>query len=97
MDGVLTSHRSRFSPVQGMFMNLSLPDAGTFWYHPTRTAAEQVGRGLYGALIVEEPEPIQVDRELVWVLDDWRLQQDASISDNFGAMHDLTSRRAHRQ
>ena len=26
------------------------PDAGTFWYHPHLGSAEQVGRGLYGAL-----------------------------------------------
>jgi FtsP/CotA-like multicopper oxidase with cupredoxin domain len=42
------------------------PDAGTFWYHAG--AASQVGRGLYGALIVEEPRPIEVDRDLVLVL-----------------------------
>ena len=51
-------------------------------------AYEQVGRGLYGPLIVHEPEPPVVDRDLVWMIDDWRLREDASISDDFGAGHD---------
>ncbi len=36
---------------------------------------------------MEEAEPPEVDRELLWVLDDWRLAQDASIAP-FGNMHD---------
>jgi FtsP/CotA-like multicopper oxidase with cupredoxin domain len=43
-----------------------LPDAGTFWYHAQ--AADQVDRGLYGALIVGESEPVAVDRDVVLVL-----------------------------
>jgi FtsP/CotA-like multicopper oxidase with cupredoxin domain len=43
-----------------------VPDAGTFWYHAQ--AAEQIDRGLYGALIVEEIEPVAVDRDIVLVL-----------------------------
>jgi FtsP/CotA-like multicopper oxidase with cupredoxin domain len=31
---------------------------------------QQLGRGLAGALIIEDREPIQVDRELLWVLSD---------------------------
>ena len=43
-------------------------DAGTFWYHPHQRSFEQVGRGLYGPLIVEEPEPLRVDRDVTWAL-----------------------------
>jgi FtsP/CotA-like multicopper oxidase with cupredoxin domain len=53
-------------------------------------SAVQIGRGLAGALIVEEREPIRVDRDLVWVLSDWRLQRDAQISDDFLNMHDMS-------
>lgn len=67
-----------------------LPDAGTYWYHPHMQSSEQVGRGLYGPLIVEEREPIKVDRELTWVLDDWRLNPDAQIDDGFGNMMDAS-------
>src|SRR3546814_20206204 len=64
------------------------PDAGTCWYHPHQRCCEQVGRGLVGPLIVEEPETIAVYRDITWVLDDWRLLKDASISDDFGNMMD---------
>src|SRR3546814_8215099 len=49
---------------------------------------ERVGRGLYGPLIVEEPETIAVDRDITWVRGDWRLLKDDSISDDFGNMMD---------
>ena len=60
-----------------------MPDAGTYWYHPHAHSAEQVGRGLMGALIIEEPEPPPVDRDVVWVLGDFRLKDDASIAGGF--------------
>ena len=65
------------------------PDAGTFWYHPHQRSYEQVGRGLYGPLIVEERDPIRVDRDVTWVLDDWRIGRDGQISDSFGHPHDI--------
>ena len=43
-----------------------------------------MGRGLAGALIVEEREPVRVDRELLWVVQDWRLRRDAQIAPGFG-------------
>jgi FtsP/CotA-like multicopper oxidase with cupredoxin domain len=60
------------------------PDAGTFWYHPHADSLQQLGRGLAGALIVEEPEPVAVDRDLLWMLTDWRLTEDAEIASGFG-------------
>ena len=37
-----------------------LPEAGTYWYHPHANTIEQVERGLYGAIVVEEEEaPVQ--------------------------------------
>jgi FtsP/CotA-like multicopper oxidase with cupredoxin domain len=41
-----------------------------------------------GPLIVEESQPVSVDRELVWVLADWRLTRDAQIAPGFGSMMD---------
>ncbi|MBK8324809.1 MAG: multicopper oxidase family protein, partial [Betaproteobacteria bacterium] len=45
-------------------------DAGTYWYHPHQSSFEQVPRGLYGMLVVEEAKPPRVDRELERVLAD---------------------------
>ncbi len=63
-------------------------DAGTFWYHPHQRSSEQVGRGLYGPLIIEEADPIRVDRDLTWMLDDWRMTRDGQIAGDFGSRHD---------
>ncbi len=30
-----------------------------------------------------------MDRDVVWLLQDWRLQSDAQISNDFGNMHDM--------
>ncbi|GAA1058995.1 multicopper oxidase family protein [Agromyces bracchium] len=45
---------------------------GVFWYHPHHhgTTAEQLFAGLYGAIVVEEPEPLPVARERVLVIAD---------------------------
>lgn len=58
------------------------PDSGFFWYHPLVLpyAREQQGRGLYGALIIDEPEPPQTDRDLLIMLDDWVLDGKAQIA-----------------
>lgn len=90
MDGVPYLTQRPIAPGDTFVYEFDLPDAGTYWYHPHQRSFEQVGRGLYGPLIVEEREPIRVDREVTWVLDDWRLLADAQISGDFGNMMDVT-------
>jgi FtsP/CotA-like multicopper oxidase with cupredoxin domain len=45
---------------------------GVYWYHPHLhgRVAEQVSGGLYGAIIVEDPEPMAFGRERVLVISD---------------------------
>lgn len=90
MDGVPHMPLPPVAPGETFTYEFDAVDAGTFWYHPHIRSNEQVGRGLAGALIVEEREPIRVDRDLTWVLGDWRLKKDASISDDFGNMMDAS-------
>jgi FtsP/CotA-like multicopper oxidase with cupredoxin domain len=45
--------------------------AGTFWYHPHLDVEHQVDLGLYGAIVVENPEDPLVERDLVVVWDAW--------------------------
>ena len=90
MDGVPHVTQPPIAPGSAFTYEFPLPDAGTFWYHPHMNSIEQVGRGMYGALIVEEPDPPTVDRELVWILDDWRLDMDARIVEGFDNRHDLS-------
>jgi FtsP/CotA-like multicopper oxidase with cupredoxin domain len=85
MDGVPHLTQPPIAAKGGRFTyEFDLPDAGTFWYHPHLGSPEQVGRGLYGALIVEERAPPPVDRDLVWVLSDWRLDREARLVEGFG-------------
>ncbi len=57
-----------------------VPDAATFWYHSHIGTAEQIERGLYGALVVHEAEPPVVDRERIYVLDDVKLASSGQIA-----------------
>ena len=91
MDGVPGLTQAPIAGNGGRFLyEFDLPDAGTYWYHPHLGDGEQLARGLYGALIVEEPDPPAVDRDLVWVLSDWRLDREARIRPDFGSAMDAS-------
>ncbi len=79
MDGVPHLTQAPVEPGQSFDYRFTAPDAGTFWYHSRLYSSEQLERGLYGPLIVHETQPIDVDRDLVLVLDDWRLGEDGAI------------------
>lgn len=89
-DGVPPLTQAPIAPGARFAQTFAVPDAGTFWYHPHIHSAEQVGRGLSGVLVVEERDPVAVDRDVVWLLDDWRLDQDGQITGDFGHFHDLS-------
>lgn len=88
MDGVPNVTQEPIAPGGNFVYEFDAVDAGTFWYHPHERSSEQVGRGLYGPLIVEEREPIRVDRDVTWVLDDWRLGPSGEIAAGFGDLRD---------
>jgi FtsP/CotA-like multicopper oxidase with cupredoxin domain len=78
-------------PAGGEFLyEFDLPDAGTYWYHPHFGSPEQLGRGLYGALVVEERTPPAFDRDLVWALSDLRLDREARVTADFNAPFDAS-------
>ena len=62
------------------------PDAGTFWYHSHSRSWEQVARGLYGPLIVEERKPPDVDADIIVMIDDWWLEEHGELRDDFDSM-----------
>ena len=90
MDGVAYLTQAPIAPGETFTYEFDAIDAGTFWYHPHQRSFEQVGRGLYGPLVIEEPNPPQVDRDLTWVLDDWRLNRNGTISDDFAGPMDMS-------
>ena len=88
MDGVAGLTQRAVKPGEDFDYDFVAPDAGTYWYHSHNRSAEQVARGLYGALIVEEPDGPDVDRDEVLVLDDWLLDPEtAQIDPDFAASH----------
>jgi len=89
MDGVPHLTQAPVEPGEQFHYRYRVPDAGTYWYHPHLGTPEQVGRGLYGALIVRETEPPDVDRDLVWLIDDWRLDGQARIIEDFYRWSDV--------
>ena len=59
------------------------PDAGTFWYHPHCNTLTQMGHGLTGVIVVENPNDPKFDAEVVLNLRDWRLGGDGQFIDQF--------------
>ncbi len=70
MDGVPVLTQPAVNPGQRFDYEFVVPDAGTYWYHSH--VGTQLDRGLYGPLIIEDPdERTDYDDELIVVLDDW--------------------------
>ena len=91
MDGVPDVTQPPVRPGGTFAYEFDALDAGTFWYHPHSNSMEQVARGLYGVLVVEEREPaLRVDRDVTWVLDDWRMTEEAELAPGFGNGHDMS-------
>lgn len=88
MDGVPHLTQAPVAPGETFHYRFTVPDAGTFWYHPHLMTSEQLGRGLYGMLIVEDPSPPYADRDEVLVIDDWLLDDAGQIMPTFGNVAD---------
>jgi FtsP/CotA-like multicopper oxidase with cupredoxin domain len=89
MDGVPHLTQEPVEPGKSFDYRFKVPDAGTFWYHSHLYSSEQLERGLYGPLIVDAPQPVDIDQDLVLVLDDWRLGEDGAVHEaSFRSFHD---------
>jgi FtsP/CotA-like multicopper oxidase with cupredoxin domain len=86
MDGVPGLTQPPIRPGESFVYEFTPPDAGTFWYHPHSNSLEQLGRGLAGVLIVDETEPVPVDRDRLWTLRDWRVTSKGQVASGFGNM-----------
>jgi FtsP/CotA-like multicopper oxidase with cupredoxin domain len=64
-----------------------VPDAGTYWYHSHTNETEQLERGLYGALIVRDPNEPAFDAERVLHFDDLKLGAEGDLAP-FGDEHE---------
>jgi FtsP/CotA-like multicopper oxidase with cupredoxin domain len=70
MDGVPPATQDPVAKGAQFSYEFVAANPGTYWFHPH--VGLQLDRGLYGALIVEDPnEPLKYDDEWVVILDDW--------------------------
>ncbi|WP_216912459.1 multicopper oxidase family protein [Nocardia noduli] len=70
MDGVPPVTQEAIAPGTTFEYRFLTPDPGTYWYHSH--SGLQADRGLFGALIVEDPaDATGADADAVLVLDDW--------------------------
>jgi FtsP/CotA-like multicopper oxidase with cupredoxin domain len=72
MDGVPYLTQMPVQPGEDFVYRFTPPDAGTFFFHPHCDTVEQMGRGLLGALIVEDDA---FRDDVVLILKDWRVDE----------------------
>jgi len=71
MDGVPGISQPPVKKGETFTYDFIVPDASLYWYHPHVLSNAQVGFGLYGALLVEDPDdPVGLADETTFVLSD---------------------------
>ncbi|MFT4573414.1 multicopper oxidase family protein [Marinomonas primoryensis] len=80
MDGVPFLSQPPIMPGDTFDYEFTPPDAGSFWYHPHMNSIEQLGKGLVGALIVDEAEKPDFDADLVLCMKNWHIKDDGSFT-----------------
>ncbi len=75
----------RLAPGASLDIKFAPPDAGFNLYlpHAGATDAGQQGRGLFGPIVVDEAERIDVDEDVVVVLSDWSFDEKGQIKNDF--------------
>lgn len=81
MDGVPYVSQLPVLPGEYYDYQFRTPDAGSFWYHPHVSSSEQLGRGLVGALIVEEREQTGFRHERTLNLKSWHVDAQGAFTD----------------
>ena len=88
MDGVPGLTQPAVAPGEFFEYDFVPPDAGTYWYHSHNRSWEQMARGLYGPLIVDESEAPEIDQDITLVFDDWRLAESGGLAGGYGNLQD---------
>lgn len=89
MDGVPDITQKAVEPGETFVYEFTPPDAGTYWFHPHYNTSEQIERGLYAALIVEDEYGSSFTKDETWILDDWAIVN-GKFYERFNTPHDLS-------
>ncbi|MBM3779775.1 MAG: multicopper oxidase family protein, partial [Acidimicrobiia bacterium] len=82
MDGVPGISQPPVAQGESFTYDFIVPDAGLYWYHPHVMSAAQVGFGVYGPLLVEDPsEKVGTTDQLVIVLSDIGIHEHGQLED----------------
>ncbi|WP_408607696.1 multicopper oxidase family protein [Enterovibrio coralii] len=73
MDGVPFLSQPPIMPGETFVYQFTPPDAGTFWYHPHVNSVVQLGKGLVGAIVIEESTPVVFDEEHVLLVKNYNI------------------------
>jgi len=89
-DGVSGVTQNAVLPGKSYTYSFTANDSGTYWYHSHQHSAEQVDKGLYGALVVLPSHPSTqpaIDRTLM--LDEWPVGNAPTGSPGMGGMQGM--------
>jgi FtsP/CotA-like multicopper oxidase with cupredoxin domain len=93
MDGVNVLTQDAVIPGGSFDYRFAVPDAGTFWYHSHYLSLDQVSRGMFGPLIVEERNPPDVDQDITIQLLDILTDAEGNFDRAFHPAHYTTEGR----
>jgi FtsP/CotA-like multicopper oxidase with cupredoxin domain len=80
MDGVPDMTQPAVAPGGAFDYEFDLDDPGLYWYHPHCDTVAQMGSGLYGAVLVDDPdEPEELGDETVLVLSDVSIDDQGNL------------------
>lgn len=89
-DGVSGVTQEPIKPGQTYTYEFTPKDSGTYWFHSHVNSSEQIERGLYGAFVVEDKDPEQYSKDIVWIVDDWKLSDQGEIDPLFNTRGNLS-------
>lgn len=84
MDGVNVLTQNVIPPGGRHDYRFPVPDAGTYWYHSHYISYDQVSRGLFGPLIIEEQQPPDVDHDITVQLFDMLTDENGMYDEDTG-------------
>lgn len=74
MDGIPGVTQDAVMPGKSFTYEFTADIPGTYWYHSHQDSVNQLDRGLYGALVVEDPAE-KYDKDYTLMLDEWVTDQ----------------------